>query len=157
MRIGAAVALALFVAVAAGACVYRRGNPPLTAPAQAVENVLVLRRERSKDASAYAQYFEEVGIAQLLAEEAGVSTEASATEGSPIPDWERLSVSAQTTSTADVVVRWRRNAKFEAWAAETTFKTKLRDGRWVIIDAVDTDTTESDTRRSNDSSAPKPP
>ncbi len=114
---------------------YRTALTPLSPPAEVVHNVLELRSERSSDASAYAEYFSEVSIAVLLAQDATASVPATASRDAAIPAWERPYVSAQTSSTADVVVKWKPNSDFKDWAKATLFKLEKRASAWKVIDA----------------------
>lgn len=138
--VGVVVAVVALAAVSA-VFVWRAMNPPLPAPAQAVESVLELRRDRSTDASAYAAYFAEVEVAHTLAQDASTTAEASAsaesTAGvqSPIPPWEPPYVSSQASRTADVVVIWKSDRRFDKWPGATVFNLKRMSGLWKIIDA----------------------
>ena len=114
---------------------YWAQEPPLAPPAQAVQEVLELRRDRSSDASAYAEYFVSVDLAQMLAADATASAPATGTAGSPIPDWEPPYVSALASDTADVVVRWKPDAAFPSWAPATVFNLELLREAWKIADA----------------------
>jgi hypothetical protein len=37
-----------------------------------------------------------------------------------------------------VAVVWEPDAAFDGWAAVTVFSTALEDGRWVVVDALET-------------------
>jgi hypothetical protein len=132
----AAVALAV-VAIAA----WRAMNPPLPAPAQAVQSLLELRRDRSTDASAYARYFAEPDLALALAQAASSTAEATSSAFSPIPQWKPLYVSAQASGTADVVVVWKPSPRFKQWARATVFRVEETSGLWKIVNAVETTST----------------
>jgi hypothetical protein len=56
---------------------------------------------------------------------------------SPVPAWETPYLSAQGTSTADVVVLWTADAAHKGWAAATLFALQRTGGRWLIVDAQD--------------------
>lgn len=131
----AAMSVAVVVVVA-GMAFYRTQNPPLDPPAEVVQNVLELRRERSADASAYAQYFANVEVAQMLAQDAtATAANATATAGSPIPEWNRPYVSEQSSGTASVVVVWKRTPSFKEWAKATLFNLEGGGATWKIVDA----------------------
>jgi len=101
--------------------------------ARAVETVLELREADVRDVDAYAPYFESSEVATALAEASDVPT------GTPrVPGWQTPYVSGETSTTADVVVVWRDTAEFPDWPAVNVFSTRLLEGRWVIVDAVET-------------------
>lgn len=123
------------LAIVMAGLVLRAQQPTLAPPAQAVQDVLELRRERSSDASSYAEYFVSAELAQTLAQDATASASATGAVRPPIPAWERPYVSAQTSATADVVVRWKSDASFPDWANATVFELKLLSDSWKIVDA----------------------
>lgn len=101
--------------------------------ARAVEAVLELRADDVRDVDAYVPYFESSEVATALAEASGVPT------GTPrVPGWETPYVSAETSTTADVVVVWTDTAEFADWPAVNVFSTRLLEGHWVIVDAEET-------------------
>lgn len=101
--------------------------------ARAVEAVLELRAEDVRDVDAYVPYFESSEVATALAEASDVPT------GTPrVPGWKTPYVSAETSTTADVVVVWKETAEFPGWPVANVFSTRLLDGRWVVVDAVET-------------------
>lgn len=132
--LGAGALAVVLVAVAVIVYISNTGSP-LPAPAQTVESVLELRYDRSTDASAYAPYFEEVSVAEALAQDASSTVEATSSAQPPIPRWERPYLSALDTGTADVVVVWKSDSRFEEWATATIFKMKKLSGLWKIADA----------------------
>ena len=124
------------VALAMAALFFRlAATPTLPAPAQAVQDLLELRRNRSTDASAYAQYFESVDVANSLAQDASATAETTAATRPSIPEWEPPYLSAQASNTADVVVVWVSDRRFKEWAKATVFNTKRMSGLWKIVDA----------------------
>lgn len=110
------------------------GEGPL--PHQAVTTVtelLELRRDDIRDADAYASYFEDAAMADALAGASDVPT------GTPrVPPYRAPYLSAESTSTAEVAVVWEEDAEFPDWAPVTVFRTRLTDGVWRVIDAVET-------------------
>lgn len=128
---------ATVVVLAAVIVATRAMSPSLPAPAQAVQMVLELRRGRSTEASAYAQYFTDTEIPEALVREGSQASESTSSALSPIPGWEPPYVSAQTTSSADVVVVWTPDRRFEKWAKSTVFSLEETSGRWVIVNAVE--------------------
>lgn len=112
-------------------------RPSQQGPAQAVQTVLELRQGRSTDASAYAQYFTDTEITEALVREGSQASESTSSAVSPIPGWEPPYVSAQTTSSADVVVVWTPDRRFEKWTKATIFSLEETSGRWVIVNAVE--------------------
>lgn len=107
-------------------------GPDLGPPAQAVQDLLELRSDRSEDASAYAEYVASVDLAQELAA-AAVEESTSATP--PTPGWDTPYVASETSATARVVVVWDPDDRFEGWPVATIFLTESVDGRWLTMDA----------------------
>jgi len=106
--------------------------PELPAPAASVQELLEIRADRSQDASAYAEYV----VSPELAEELALAAiEESASPDPPTPNWSAPYVSTETSSTANVVVVWDADDRFEEWPVATIFKAELVDGRWVTVDA----------------------
>jgi hypothetical protein len=126
--------LALLVAllvVGLGACAGE--STRLDPPAQAIQDLLELRVQRSTDASAYAEYVASEDVALELAQAAVEET----TGVSPTPEWESPYVSEQASETADVVVVWKEPQEWADWPMATIFKLNLLDdGRWVAVDAT---------------------
>lgn len=107
----------------------------LTDAEQAVQELLDLRAERSVDASAYAEFFLEPALAQELANASQMERDAEATS-TPTPEWESPYLSAEESSTADVVVVWITDDAHPDWPVATVFKMQLFENRWVAADAV---------------------
>lgn len=132
-----ALAAALVVATLVAAGCTPAVQTQLEPPAQAVDELLTLRAERSTDASAYAEYLREPALAEDLARAA---TEETSTQR-PTPEWEDPYVSDPTSNTADVVVIWKDRTDYPDWPAANIFLMELFEGRWVVNDAdVVTDT-----------------
>lgn len=127
--VGIVAASAIVVAVA----LLVQQASTLPEPAQAVQNLLELRQARSTDASAYARYFESADIASTLARAASATAGSAAADKPTIPRWERPYLSAQTTSTADVVVVWVPDSRLKGWAKVTVFTVEKKSGDWKIV------------------------
>jgi L-fucose isomerase-like protein len=141
---------AVVVVLVAGVVIVRAMNRLLPPPVQAVQKVLELRRDRSTDASAYAGFFADMQITKALVREASQASETTSSAVSPIPGWETPYVSAQATATADVVVVWKADRRFENWTKATLFSLEETSGRWVIVNAVELSSSvppRSDTQR----------
>lgn len=93
--------------------------------------LLDLRAEGSRDASAYADYFEDPALATALAES------TAATGAAAVPAWEPPYVSAVGTDTVDVIVRWVASDDFPDWPDATAFIMREVGNRWLVIDAVE--------------------
>jgi len=118
-------------ALTLGACASPAADT--ASPQGVVARVLELRRDRATDTASYTPYFAEASVATELAKD---STTATRT---PLPAWSDPYVSAQTSSTADVVVVWSRSEeRFKQWPAATVFALRLEKGAWVIVDAQET-------------------
>ena len=128
---------ATVIVIAAVIIATRAKAPSPPNPVRAVQSVLELRQGRSTDASAYAQYFSDMEIAEALVREGSKASESTSSAISPIPGWEPPYVSAQTTSSADVVVVWTPDRRFEKWTKATVFSLEETSGRWVIVNAVE--------------------
>ncbi len=111
------------------------GADPATShpAARTIQKLLELRAKDVRDAKAYAPYFEESALATALAEE---STEATGTR--QVPPWKAPYVSEETTATASVVVVWEKSAAFPDWPKANIFAVALREGAWIVIDAIET-------------------
>ncbi|MDH4140834.1 MAG: hypothetical protein OEV43_09725 [Coriobacteriia bacterium] len=135
-RRSVAYALAALVLVSATAIVVWLSvlrQEPLAPQAQVVQDLLQLRKERSQDASAYAQYLQSDELAVQLAESARIESQDAT--GPPVPDWETPYVSEEAPASADVVVVWVEPGSYPDWPRATVFVTVLVDGTWVISDA----------------------
>jgi hypothetical protein len=98
-----------------------------------VQALLELRRADVHDPAAYAPYLLESSVATALAEGSSDPT------GTPrVPEWEPPYVSAETSTTADVVVVWKPGADFPGWSPVTLFLVVLDEGRWAVADALET-------------------
>jgi hypothetical protein len=97
-----------------------------------VDRLLDLRAGNVRDVTAYEPFFSDPAMAQALAEgSAGESGTAA------VPKWEEPYVSALTSDTADVVVRWLdRTATYRTWPDATVFRMRLEGSRWVVVDAL---------------------
>ena len=87
-----------------------------------------LRQGRSTDASAYAQYFTDDEITKALVLEGSKASESTSSAASPIPGWEPPYLSAETTASADVVVVWTPDSRFEEWSKATVFSLEETSG-----------------------------
>lgn len=143
-----AVLIVLFVSAAlafVAGCSCTPGTADGHPAAIMIAELLRLRADDVRDAEAYAPYFLESGLATALAEDSSVET------GTPrVPDWEPPYVSAETSTTADVVVVWKPSVDFPDWPAVNVFKTELADGRWVVVDAEEATTAPEPLPRSSD-------
>jgi hypothetical protein len=98
----------------------------------AIQELLELRLDDVRDATAYEPYFEDAELAAALAEG---STEPTGTPR--VPKWEPPYLSAEASSTADVAVIWKASDDFPEWPAVTIFMLKQLEDRWVVVDAVE--------------------
>ena len=132
-RSGAALALALALALVLGSIAgCSRLTPAERHPAaKNIQQLLELRREKVDDPARYGRYFAESEVATSLADSAREATEGQRL----VPEWQRPYVSDEGTSTAEVVVRWRRDEGPEGFPAATVFKMRLEDGEWRAVDA----------------------
>ncbi len=119
----------VFAAVLLAGCAADAVHPAITA----IASLLELRRDDVRAPGAYEKYFADPAIA---AELASGSSEATGTP--QVPEYEPLYLTAETTSTADVAVVWKASDGFEGWPAATVFMLSLDDGRWIVIDALET-------------------
>jgi len=108
---------------------------PAHPAAETVESVLDARAARSTDIDDYEPYFAEVTVAEALVESAG----SEDPDAPAIPEWEPPYVSAEASSTADVVVVWVPTAELPDWPRATVFSLAM-DERWLIVDASDVET-----------------
>lgn len=122
------------LAVAALVTACSGGEGPLPHPAvTSVTELLELRRTDVRDVDAYAPYFEDAALANALAAPSGEPT------GTPrVPAYRPPYLSAESTSTAEVAVVWESDDEFPDWAPVTLFMTRLTDGAWLIVDAIET-------------------
>ncbi len=105
------------------------------AAATTVDKLLDLRADNVREVTAYEPFFSDPAMAQALVE--GSTSETAA---ATVPKWEEPYVSAVTSDTADVVVRWvGRTGTFESWPEATIFRMSLEGSRWVVVDAVEPD------------------
>ena len=134
VRLLLALSLGLIVSSAVAGCGSQTPAATTTDPAaQVVQRLLEQRLARSRDVSGYRLFFRaDSTIPTSLAQAA--SQEASATKP-PIPEWEPPYVSSSTTSTADIVVVWKKSDAFPEHAAATVFSLSRQQGRWVILNA----------------------
>ena len=139
----AAIAVGVLL-IGALAVVFGLRAARLDPPAQAVQSLLELRSANSTDTKAYERYVESTSVASALAEDSAGRKSGT----SPIPPWQRPRVSKETTSGTEVVVTWRASDKFKGWPTSTTFMVRLRDGRWVVVDAE-----ESQSKASGETSS----
>lgn len=126
-----AAGLLVLVAVLVSACApsgpaYRHGA------ARAIDNLLELRVQGSRDASAYADYFVSPELATALVEGTTAATGTAA-----VPEWEPPYVSAVGTGTVDVMVKWTASDKFPDWPDATVFVMSQSGGHWRVTDAVE--------------------
>lgn len=99
---------------------------------EAVADLLELRRDDVRDAAAYEEYFENPELAATLAESGDEET------GTPqVPEYEDPYLSAETSATADVAVVWKTDQAFPDWPTATVFSLVLADGRWIVVDALE--------------------
>lgn len=99
--------------------------------ARTIERLLEVRAEASADASAYAGFFSSPSLALALASD----EEEREDDRSPIPKWREPYASALATPSARVVVRWKKERRFEDWPVATVFGLTYVNGRWLIEDA----------------------
>ena len=58
--------------------------------------------------------------------------------GTPqVPEYEDPYLSAETSATADVAVVWKTDQAFPDWPTATVFSLVLADGRWIVVDALE--------------------
>lgn len=125
-----ALAATLVLAILGAGCAL--APPSQRHPAAVVvARLLVLRRERNADAAAYRPLFKDSAVASDLAQAAGQTSTSP-----PTPDWQAPYVSAVGSSTADVVVVWKRSQLSGGWPEATIFKMEKGDGAWRVLDAV---------------------
>lgn len=118
---------ALLLLVSAGCA---KELPP---PAQSVQTLLKLRRERSVDTTAYARVIESTDLVKAL-----VSDVTTANAGiPPIPRWGDPYVSSENSASASVVVVWKKDGNFPHWARATLFDVALKQGHWLVVDATE--------------------
>ena len=128
------IVIVLAVSALLAACSSAEAPPPHPA-ATVVTELLELRRDDVRDADAYAPYFEDVAMAEALASASTVPT------GTPrVPPYEAPYLSAESSSTAEVVVVWEPDGEFLEWVPVTIFHTRLAEGRWRVVDAVESTT-----------------
>ena len=101
-------------------------------PVQVVDELLHLRAKRSTDASAYAEYVADTGLAIELAQAAVAEADTTVT---PTPEWEPPYVSAEDGLHAEVIVVWVSDDAHPDWPGATVFSMILDDGRWCTVDA----------------------
>lgn len=124
-----AVALALAAVIVGCAAPSSESDHPAI---EAIQELLELRREDSRDPEAYAPFFKESSLATSVAEGSDEET------GTPqVPEWEPLYLSEETTSSASVVVRWKSDDDFPDWPAVNVFLLSLVEDRWVVVDAIE--------------------
>lgn len=123
----------VLLAVSAVLAACSGGGGPLPHPAvTAVSELLELRRTDVRDVDAYAPYFEDTELAEALAAPSESPT------GTPrVPPYRPPYLSVESTSTAEVAVVWEPDEQFADWTPVTVFSTRLVDGAWRIIDAVE--------------------
>ena len=127
-----AVVLALAAAVAGCAATSSQSDHPAV---EAIQQLLELRREDNREPQAYAPFFLESSLATAVADGSGEQS------GTPqVPEWEPLYLSAETTGSASVVVRWKADADFEGWPSVNVFLLSLVEDRWVVVDAIEATT-----------------
>jgi len=124
----AMLAAALFVTACSGS-----GGPQPHPAVTAVSELLELRRADVRDPAAYEPY---VGNPELAAALADGSIEPTGTPR--VPPYRPPYLSAESTSTADVAVVWEPDDAFPGWTPVAVFSTVLEDGRWVVVDALET-------------------
>lgn len=133
VRKAGVVLLALLVAVSLGACSGGGMGPAYEHEAvRTVERLLDLRVAGSRDASAYAAFFEDPELATALVEGTTAATGTAA-----VPEWEPLYVSAVGTDTVDVLVKWIPAEKFPEWPAALVFVMREANDGWLVIDALE--------------------
>lgn len=125
--------LLLSVAVVATGCSRPKDEAPKDPAARSVHELLELRAENSTDTAAYLRHVESTALAEALAQDSASRTETQ----SPTPDWETPEVTKETTSGAEVTVRWKEDKDFPEWPKSTIFTLQEIDGRWIVVDAQD--------------------
>lgn len=128
---------ALVAVLALAGCAPASKQPELSAPAQSVQELLELRARNATDTAAYLRHVESTPLAQALASDSGRRKPGE----KPTPGWAAPTVSRQETRSAEVKVVWKKSEKFKKWPAATLFRLRLIEGRWLVIDAVDSTTT----------------
>lgn len=146
----AVVALAV-VAVAVSAVLGLRSQR-LEPAEQAIQDLLELRSENSTDTAAYARYVESTSVASALAEDSA----AREGDASPIPEWEPPRTLKETSSTAEVVVEWRRSEAFADWPETTVFVVARRGERWILVDAEESSAESEEPTATPESSSDEP-
>jgi len=122
------VALVALAGVLLAACAAPAVHPAVTR----VADLLELRRDDVRDPAAYEGLFADPQLAAALTEGSEEPT------GTPqIPDYDPPYLTAETTSTADVAVVWKASEDFSDWPAVTVFIVSFADGRWVVVDALE--------------------
>ena len=125
--------LVLLVAVSLGACSGGENGPAYEHEAAlTVERLLVLRVEGSRDASAYAAFFEDPELATALVEGTTAETGTAA-----VPQWEAPYVSAVGTDTVDVLVKWIATEEFPEWPVALVFVMREANDGWLVVDALE--------------------
>lgn len=136
LRVSRTIAISLIitalVAVAALAGCAKSGPGEDHPAAKAIQKLLELRREDSRDTKAYTPFFKGSEIASALAHG---STQATGTP--EVPLWQPPYVTAETSQTADVAVVWKKDAKFPKWPKVNIFRLQRSSGSWVVIDAIE--------------------
>ncbi len=123
-------ALALLVAASLAGCgesALKKGSPEA-----AVQELLVLRSELTTDPAKYAALVE-TSIAEAIAADSRSRSETQA----PTPQWNLPQVTTSTADSADVMVRWKSDAKFKNWPKATVFSLTKTQGRWVVVAAIE--------------------
>jgi hypothetical protein len=133
--------LALAALVLLAACAAPAVHPAVARVAELLE----LRRDDVRDPAAYEAYFADVEIGAALAEGSGEPT------GTPqVPEYDRPYLTAETTSTADVVVVWKASDDFPDWPAVTVFILSLAEDEWVVVDAFEATSAPAPVRTAGD-------
>lgn len=131
--VAVAAMLVLFATLTLGACSSGESGPAYEHEAVGtVERLLDLRVEGSRDASAYAEFFEDPELATALVEGTTAATGTAA-----VPQWEPPYVSAVGTDTVDVLVRWIATEEFPEWPAASVFVMREATDGWLVIDALE--------------------
>jgi hypothetical protein len=124
------IAFCLVVAIALAsltAC-----SDPLEPPAAAVQELLEVRADRSTEVEDYAPFVVSSELASSLAQAA---VDESLSADPPTPGWEAPYVAVETSATADVVVVWESDSRFEEWPVATVFSVEFVEETWVVADA----------------------
>jgi len=130
---GRVLALALAAVVLLAGCAANDSAAQKHPAAIAIARLLELRSNNNTDVAAYEPFFSDAEIAGAL-----VDANAGATGEAAVPQWEPPYVSALTSDTAEVVVRWSgRTGSFKSWPEATVFIMKASEPRWVVSDAID--------------------